>query len=54
MRFIVIFKDQTVFTTDWYTNENCWNDRLYCVVDTIQNKVTFDGQTWILPEYDHL
>ena len=54
MQYMVIGKDQTVFMTDWYTNENCWNDSLYCVVDTIKEKVTFDGQTWVEPENDHL
>ena len=54
MQYMVICKDHTVFMTEWYTHENCWNDNLYCVVDTIQDKVTFDGQTWVEPEYDHL
>jgi hypothetical protein len=54
MRYMVISKDKTVFMTEWYTNENCWNEDLFCVIDTIGDKVTFDGETWIEAEYDHL
>ena len=54
MQYMVILKDQSVFMTDWYTHENCWNEELYCVVDTLGDRVTFDGKTWTKPEEDHL
>lgn len=54
MRYMVIMKDHTAFMTDWYTHENCWNEDIFCVVDTISDKVTFDGKTWTEPEHDHL
>ena len=54
MQYMVIMKDHTAFMTDWYTHENCWNDDILCVVDTIKEQVTFDGKQWIEPECDHL
>lgn len=54
MRYMVILKDHTCFMTDWYDNENCWNDTILCVVDTIGEEVTFDGKTWTEPDRDHL
>ncbi len=53
-QFVVIFKDKTFFQTDYYTYENCWKDDIFCVVDTLCNKVTFDGVTWLDSEEDHL
>ena len=54
MRYMVIMNDKTAFVTDWYTHENCWTDEIFCVVDTIKERVTFDGRTWLEMEYDHL
>lgn len=54
MKYMVIMKDHSVFMTDWYTHENCWHDGILCVVDTLSDKVTFDGQEWTEAEYDHL
>lgn len=54
MQYVVILKDQSVFETDWYRHENCWNDDIYCVVDTLRNLVTFDGKSWVVAEEDHL
>ena len=54
MTYMVIMKDRTAFMTDWYTHENCWTEKIFCVVDTIKELVTFDGKGWIEVEHDHL
>lgn len=54
MQYMVIMKDKTAFMTDWYTHENCWAEDIFCVVDTIIDRVTFDGKTWQDVDYDHL
>lgn len=54
MKYLVIMKDKTAFMTDWYTNENCWTDEIFCVVDNTKELVTFDGKSWTEVEYDHL
>lgn len=54
MKYLVIMKDKTAFMTDWYTNENCWTEDVFCVVDTIKELVSFDGKSWVEVEHDHL
>ena len=54
MQYMVIMNDRTAFMTDWYTHENCWTDDIFCIVDTLGDKVTFDGKEWIEAERDHL
>lgn len=55
MRYIVICKDQSTFTTNWYEYEKHYNgDTIYCVIDTYNDKVTFDGDNWKDIDYDHL
>lgn len=52
--YIVICKDREVFSTNFYTPENCYSDQIFCVIDKIRDEVTFDGKTWKEIEYDHL
>lgn len=54
MQYMVIMRNHSAFMTDYYNNENCWDDDVLCVVDTINDAVTFDGKTWMQPENDHL
>lgn len=54
MQYIIVMKDKTVFTTDWYSSENNWTDTIYCVVDTVLDRATFDGKSWVEVEHDHL
>lgn len=54
MRYIVICKDQSVFCTDWYNSENVWSDAIYCIVDFVEDKATFDGVNWKSITFDHL
>ena len=55
MKYLVIFKDQTAFWTDWYTYENMWNgETINCVIDVAADKVTFNGKDWQEIEYDYL
>lgn len=54
-QYLIICKDNTAFTTDWYTRENCWDsEKIHCVVNTLAYKVTFDGENWQEIEEDHL
>ena len=54
-KFLIICKDNIAFTTDWYTQENCWNpETIDCVLNLIEGKVTFDGENWQEIEEDHL
>ncbi len=54
-QYLVICKDNTAFSTDWFEKENCWNpETIHCVVDMAENKVMFDGENWDEIEEDHL
>lgn len=54
-QYLIICKDNTAFTTNWYTRENCWDsEKIHCVVNTWACKVTFDGENWQEIEEDHL
>lgn len=54
MRYIIVMKNSEVFSTDWYTRENCWYDYVLCVIDTVNDVVTFDGSEWKEIAKDHL
>jgi len=54
MKYTIICKDQEVFYSDRYDAENYWCDKLLCVIDNINKKVTFDGVTWKEVDIDHL
>ena len=54
MQYLVICKDKTAFTTDYYTHENCWGENIFCVIDTYSDKISFDGETWKRIAEDHL
>lgn len=54
MRYLIVMKDHEVFSTDWYTHENCWSDSVFCVIDSIYDVVSFDGYLWNEIDEDHL
>lgn len=54
MRYLIVMKDHEVFSTDWYTQENCWCNSIFCVIDTVNDVVTFDGSEWNGIDKDHL
>ena len=54
MQYLVIMKDKTMFMTNWYNYENCWNNKIFCVVDTIQDTVTYNGKDWTDIDCDQL
>lgn len=54
MRYLIVMKDHEVFRTDWYTHENCWFDCVFCVIDTVNDVVSFDGSEWNEIDKDHL
>ena len=54
MRYIIVMINNEVFKTNWYTHENCWSDCIFCVIDTINDVVTFDGSQWNEIDKDHL
>lgn len=54
MQYMVIMKNSSAFMTDWYSHGNCWTEDVFCVVDTLSDRVTFDGEEWIEVEHDHL
>lgn len=54
MRYIIVCKDQSAFYTNYYVCENHWTDDLFCVIDLLNDLVTFDGQSWKGVDYDHL
>lgn len=60
MRYLIITTDPSsgkhmVFYTDWYSEENCFTNKLnMIVVDRRNNCITFDGKTWQKIEGDNL
>lgn len=53
MQYIVIFKDKTSFSTNWWNEEN-WDNDILCIINIYGYKITFDGKTWKELEEDHL
>lgn len=53
MRYIVILKEKTTFATNWYDEEK-WGDAIFCIIDTSNQNVTYDGKNWIEPIEDNL
>ena len=55
MRYIIIFKDNTAFYTDWFDFENFWNpETTLCVIDLARDRITFGNEELIEIEEDHL
>ena len=54
MKYLVICKDKTSFTTNWFEKEKHWSDDIFCVVNNYADKITFDGETWNYINFDHL
>lgn len=47
MQYIVIYKDETAFATEWFNVEEQWSRSIRCVIDLAADRVTFDGETWV-------
>lgn len=54
MRYIVICKDESAFYSDMFDPENHWSRNIKCVIDLATDRITFDGDSWIEVEKDHL
>lgn len=54
MIYTVILKDRSAFTTGWYSFENNWSDEIFCIIDNVRGKITFDGLEWEIFDRDHL
>lgn len=54
MRYIVICKDESAFYSDLFDPENQWSRNIKCVIDLATDRITFDGDSWIEVEQDHL
>lgn len=46
MKYIVVMKDKSAFYTDWYNAENNWCDEIECIINTVTDKITFNGYDW--------
>lgn len=54
MRYLIVMQNHEVFSTNWYTHETCWFDCIFCVIDTVNDVVSFDGSEWNEIDKDHL
>ena len=54
MIYTFILMDQSAFMSDWFSFENNWSDKIFCVIDNARDKITFDGIEWEIIERDSL
>lgn len=54
MRYIIIYRQRQAFYTNWFNPGENWCPDILCVIDYYDDRLTFDGKTWINITYDHL
>lgn len=54
MRYIIIFKDNKPFFTNWFDAENHFSTETIMVIDLNLGVYTVDGEHWEEIEEDHL